>query len=51
METVDACFSELGVENTTPNDVEQGYYYARLMDHSELRPLDVSTSSRPKNEM
>ncbi len=50
MESVDAHSSEPGVEDATLNDVEGGYYCHRLVDHLELRPFDVSTSSRPKVE-
>jgi hypothetical protein len=51
MQSVDVCFGEPDVEDVTPNDVEQGYYCPRLLDHSELKPLEVSTSSGPKIEM
>jgi hypothetical protein len=50
MVLVDACSSELDVEDATRNDVEGGYYCSRLVDHSELKPIDVSTSFHPKNE-
>jgi hypothetical protein len=51
MEAIDVCSSEPNFEDATPNDVEQGYYCSRLVDHLKLRPLDVSTSSRLENEM
>jgi hypothetical protein len=51
MESNDVCFNKLGVEDTTPNDVEWGYYCPKLMDHLELKPLEVSTSYGPKIEM
>jgi hypothetical protein len=44
MELVNACSSEPSVENVAPNDVEQVYYYPRLVDHLELRPIEISTS-------
>jgi hypothetical protein len=50
MELVDAHSSELRVEDITPNDVERGYYFPRLVDHLELKALDVLTSFRPENE-
>jgi hypothetical protein len=50
MGSIDACSNEPNVEDTTPNDVEGGYYCPRLVDHSELKPLNVSTSFHPKNE-
>jgi hypothetical protein len=50
MESIDVHFNEPGVEDVTPNDIEQGYYCPRLMGHLELRPLDVSTISNPKIE-
>jgi hypothetical protein len=51
MESVDARFSEPSVEVTTPNAIEQGYYYLGLVDHLELMPLEVSTSSSLEIEM
>jgi len=51
MGSVDACSSEPSVEDATPNDVEGGYYCPSLVDHLELKPFDVLTSSHPKNEM
>jgi hypothetical protein len=50
MESVDVRFSKPGVANTTPNDVKWGYYYPKLVDHLELKSLEVSTSSSPKIE-
>jgi hypothetical protein len=50
MESVDVCFGEPYVEDVAPNDVEWGYYCPRLVDHSELKPFEVLTSSRPKIE-
>lgn len=50
MELVEACSNELDVEDVTTNDVEWEYYCAGFIDQSELRPLDVLTSSHPKNE-
>jgi hypothetical protein len=50
MELLNVRSSELGVEDTTPNDVEQGYYCLGLVDHLELRPFDVLTSSHLENE-
>jgi hypothetical protein len=50
MELVDVRFSELSVEDITPNDVERGYYYPELVDYLELRALDVLTSFPLKNE-
>jgi hypothetical protein len=51
MELVDAHSGEVNVEDVAPNDVERGYYYPRLVDHSKLRPLEVLTSFCPKIEM
>lgn len=45
MESVDVFFSKPNVEDVTPNDIEKGYYCPRLVDHLELRPLEISTSS------
>jgi hypothetical protein len=50
MELVEARSWEPNVEDVTPNDVERGYYYI-LVDHLELRPFDVSTSSGLEIEM
>jgi hypothetical protein len=50
MELVNACSSELDVEDVAPNDVEQVYYYPRLVDHLELRPIEISTSFGPEIE-
>lgn len=50
MELVDGRSREFNVEDITPNDVEWGYYYPELVDHLELRALDVLTSFRPKNQ-
>jgi hypothetical protein len=50
MELVNVRSSELGVEDTTPNDVERAYYCLGLVDHLELRPLDVLTSFHHENE-
>jgi hypothetical protein len=50
MELVDVCSNEPGVEDATPNDVKRGYYCIGLVDHLELRPFDVSTSSHLENE-
>ncbi len=50
MESVDVRFSKPSVVDTTPNDVEWGYYCPKLVDHLELKPLKVSTSSSPKIE-
>jgi hypothetical protein len=50
MELVDACSSELDVEDATPNDVEWGYYCPRLVDHSKLKPIEVLTSFSPEIE-
>jgi hypothetical protein len=51
MELVDVHFGEPDVEDVTPNDVDWGYYCPRLVDHLELRPFEVLTSSCPKIEM
>jgi hypothetical protein len=51
MELVEVHPNEPNVEDSTLNDVEQGYYCPRLVDHLELRSLDVSTSSSLKIEM
>jgi hypothetical protein len=50
MESVNVCFSALGVEDTTPHDVELGYYCPGLVDHSKLSPFHVLTSTFLKNE-
>jgi len=50
MELVNACSSEPGVEDVTPNDVEHVYYYPRLVDHLEMKPIEISTSFSPKIE-
>jgi hypothetical protein len=50
MELINVHSSEPDVEDVTLNDVERGYYCFRLVDHSELRPFDVSTSSHLENE-
>jgi hypothetical protein len=51
MELVDACSSEPNVEDASTNDVKQGHYCPGLVDHLELKPFDVLTSSRLKNKM
>jgi hypothetical protein len=50
MELVNACSSEPGVEDVAPNDVEHVYYYPRLVDHLEMKPIEISTSFSPKIE-
>jgi hypothetical protein len=50
MELIDVHSNEPNVENATPNDVEQGYYCLGLVDHLELRPFNVLTSSYLENE-
>ncbi len=50
MELIDAWSNEPGVEGITPNDVEWGYYCLELVDHLELRALDVLTSFPLQNE-
>jgi len=47
----DVHYSEPDVEDVALNDVKWGYYCPKLVDHLELRPLEVSTSSHPKIEM
>jgi hypothetical protein len=51
MESVNARSNELSVEDVTPIDVKWRYYCPRLVDHLELRPLDVLTSSSLEIEM
>jgi hypothetical protein len=50
MESVDVYSSELDVENAALNDVKGGYYCRKLVDHLELKPYDVCTSSHPEVE-
>jgi hypothetical protein len=50
MELINVYFNEPNVEDGALNDVEEGYYCCKLVDHSKLRPFDVSTSFHPKVE-
>jgi hypothetical protein len=38
------------LKDGTPHDVELGHYCPRLVDHSEVSPFHVLTSSCAKNE-
>jgi hypothetical protein len=51
MELVEAHSWGPDVEDVTPNDVKWGYYCRRLVDHLQLRPFDVLTSSGLEIEM
>ncbi len=44
MELVNVRSTELGVKDATSNDVERGYYYLGLVDHSKLRTQLMTTS-------
>jgi hypothetical protein len=50
MELLNVHSSELNVEDVAPNDEERGYCCLGLVDHSELKPLDVLTSFCLQNE-